>query len=87
MIRAIRYFPDLKKDLSQVGTNAIAASLTYVDSSGVLTRTSAGTVLQLIPFGYSVIRSDRMQLWGQGLALNAISVMLEPDKNFVAINN
>jgi hypothetical protein len=28
-----------------------------------------------------------MQLWGQGLALNAISVILEPDKNFVAINN
>jgi hypothetical protein len=26
-------------------------------------------------------------LWGQGLALNAIAVMLEPDKNFVAINN
>jgi hypothetical protein len=75
----------LKKDLSQVGTKAIAASLTYVDSSGVLTRTSAGTVLQLIPFGYSVIRSDRMQLWGQGLALNAISVMLEPDKNFVSM--
>ena len=87
MIRAIRHFPDLKKDLHQVGTKAIAASLTYVDSSGVLTRTSAGTVLQLIPFGYSVIRSDRMQLWGQGLALNAIAVMLEPDKNFVAINN
>jgi unsaturated rhamnogalacturonyl hydrolase len=87
MIRAIRHFPDLKKDLSQVGTKAIAASLTYIDSSGVLTRTSAGTVLQLIPFGYSVIRSDRMQLWGQGLALNAISVMLEPDKNFVSINN
>jgi unsaturated rhamnogalacturonyl hydrolase len=87
MIRAIRHFPELKKDLNQVGEKAIAASLTYVDSSGVLTRTSAGTVLQLIPFGYSVIRSDRMQLWGQGLALNAISVMLEPDKNFVAINN
>jgi len=28
-----------------------------------------------------------MQLWGQGLALNAISVMLNPEKNFVAINN
>jgi hypothetical protein len=26
-----------------------------------------------------------MQLWGQGLALNAISVMLEPDKNFVSM--
>lgn len=87
MIRAIRHFPELKKELHAAGTTAIAAALTYVDSSGVLTRTSAGTVLQLIPFGYSVIRSDRMQLWGQGLALNAISVMLEPDKNFVAINN
>lgn len=87
MIRAIRHLSDLKKDLSYVGTKAIAASLTYVDSSGVLTRTSAGTVLQLIPFGYSVIRSDRMQLWGQGLALNAISVMLDPDKNLVAINH
>ena len=87
MNRAGRHFPDLRNDLKQIGTKAIAASLTYVDSSGVLTRTSAGTVLQLIPFGYSVIRSDRMQLWGQGLALNAISVMLEPDKNFVAIDN
>ena len=87
MIRAIRHFPELKKELNEIGTKAIAAALTYVDSSGVLTRTSAGTVLQLIPFGYSVIRSDRMQLWGQGLALNAISVMLAPDKNFVAINN
>lgn len=85
MIRAIRYFPDLKMELSQIGRKAIAASLTYVDSLGVLTRTSAGTVLQLIPFGYSVIRSDRMQLWGQGLALNAISVLLDPDKNFVEI--
>ena len=43
------------------------------------------SVLQLIPFGYSVIRSDRMQLWGQGLALNAISVMLDPDRNFISI--
>jgi len=87
MIRAIRHMPELKDELNRVGTKAIAASLTYVDQSGILTRTSAGTVLQLIPFGYSVIRSDRMQLWGQGLALNAIAVMLEPEKNFVAINN
>ena len=87
MIRAIRHFPELKKELGATGMTAIAAALTYVDDSGVLTRTSAGTVLQLIPFGYSVIRSDRMQLWGQGLALNAISVMLDPDKNFVAIHN
>jgi hypothetical protein len=28
-----------------------------------------------------------MQLWGQGLALNAIAAMLDPDKNFVAIEN
>jgi hypothetical protein len=28
-----------------------------------------------------------MQLWGQGLALNAIAAMLEPDKNYVAFNN
>jgi hypothetical protein len=26
-----------------------------------------------------------MQLWGQGLALNAISVMLDPDRNFISI--
>lgn len=87
MIRAIRHLPELKEDLSFVGKKAIAASLTYIDQAGTLTRTSAGTVLQLIPFGYSVIRSDRMQLWGQGLALSAISVMLEPEKNFVAIYN
>lgn len=87
MIRAARHFSDLKFELNDAGTKAIAAALAYVDNSGILTRTSAGTVLQLIPFGYSVIRNDRMQLWGQGLALNAISVMLQPDRNFVAINN
>lgn len=54
---------------------------------GILTRTSAGTVLQLIPFGYSVIRSDRLQLWGQGLALNAIAAVLKPEKNFIVIEN
>ena len=87
MIRAGRHLPDMKAELDRVGKRAIAAALTYVNDDGVLTRTSAGTVLQLIPFGYSVIRSDRMQLWGQGLALNAIAAMLEPDKNFVAFNN
>ena len=87
MIRAGRHLPDMKAELDHVGKRAIAAALTYVNDEGVLTRTSAGTVLQLIPFGYSVIRSDRMQLWGQGLALNAIAAMLEPDKNFVAFNN
>jgi hypothetical protein len=35
-----------------------------------------GTILQLIPFGYSVIRSDRPQPWGQGLALAAIAAAL-----------
>jgi unsaturated rhamnogalacturonyl hydrolase len=87
MIRAGRHLPEMKAALDQVGRKAIAAALTYVNEDGVLTRTSAGTVLQLIPFGYSVVRSDRLQLWGQGLALNAIAVMLEPDKNFVAFNN
>ena len=85
MLRAKRHLPQMQDELDQVGKKAIAAALTYVDSHGILTRTSAGTVLQLIPFGYSVIRSDRMQLWGQGLALNAIAAMLDPDKNFVAI--
>jgi unsaturated rhamnogalacturonyl hydrolase len=85
MIRAIRHLPEMKSELDLTGRRAIGAALTYVDAQGVLTRTSAGTVLQLIPFGYSVIRSDRLQLWGQGLALNAIAAMLEPKKNFVAI--
>ena len=87
MIRAKRHLPELEMELDQVGKKAIAAALTYVDDEGILTRTSAGTVLQLIPFGYSVIRSDRLQLWGQGLALNAIAAMLEPEKNFVALEN
>jgi unsaturated rhamnogalacturonyl hydrolase len=84
MIRAARYFPELSEELTAVGRKASAAALTYIDESGVLTRTSAGTVLQLIPFGYSVIRSDRMQLWGQGLALSAITSLLSPDKNILA---
>ncbi len=37
---------------------------------------SAGTVLQLVPFGYSVIRNDRLQLWGQGLALQAVAAAM-----------
>jgi unsaturated rhamnogalacturonyl hydrolase len=86
MIRAIRHLPDMRSELDFTGGRAISAALTYVDSHGVLTRTSAGTVLQLIPFGYSVIRSDRLQLWGQGLALNAIAALLEPAKNIVAIS-
>jgi unsaturated rhamnogalacturonyl hydrolase len=83
MIRAAHYFPDIKEELITVGRTASAAALTYIDKSGVLTRTSAGTVLQLIPFGYSVIRSDRMQLWGQGLALAAITALLSPEANLL----
>jgi len=49
----------------------------YVDPDGTLTRTSAGTVLQLVPFGYSVIRDDRIQPWGQGLGLHAVAAALE----------
>jgi len=85
MIRAIRHLPEMKSELDLTGRRAISAALTYVDAQGVLTRTSAGTVLQLIPFGYSVIRSDRLQLWGQGLALNAIAAMLAPEKNIVVL--
>ena len=73
MIRAARHLPEKRVLFLDAGKRAAAAALTYVADSGILERTSAGTVLQLIPFGYSVIRSDRMQLWGQGLALNAIT--------------
>lgn len=49
----------------------------YVEADGTLSLTSAGTVLQLIPFGYSVIRNDHVQPWGQGLALFAYAAALE----------
>lgn len=49
----------------------------YVEDDGTLSCTSAGTVLQLIPFGYSVIRNDHIQPWGQGLALFAYAAALE----------
>jgi unsaturated rhamnogalacturonyl hydrolase len=42
---------------------------------------SAGTVLQLLPFGYSVIRDDRIQLWGQGLTLHAVAAAVEALRN------
>ncbi|QUQ66925.1 glycoside hydrolase family 88 protein [Kutzneria sp. CA-103260] len=48
----------------------------YVAADGAVTRTSAGTVLQLVPFGYSVIRDDRIQPWGQGLGLHAYAAAL-----------
>ena len=85
MVRAARHLPDFANELTSTGLRAIAAALTYVDEAGVLTRTSAGTVLQLVPFGYSVIRSDRLQLWGQGLALNAITAALDPQRNLLKL--
>lgn len=57
-------------------TQALLRLVPYVDSDGVLTQTSAGTVLQLVPFGYSVIRADHVQLWGQGLLLHALAAAL-----------
>lgn len=54
------------------GWLALRGVLGQVDD-GTLTRVSAGTVLQLIPFGYSVIRDDRPQPWGQGLLLLALA--------------
>lgn len=48
----------------------------YVAADGTLEETSAGTILQLIPFGYSVIRSDHIQPWGQGLALRALAAAI-----------
>ncbi|MGP3962147.1 glycoside hydrolase family 88 protein [Nonomuraea sp. 3N208] len=55
---------------------ALAGVHAYVADDGTLTRTSAGTVLQLLPFGYSVIRDDMIQPWGQGLALQAYAAAL-----------
>lgn len=53
--------------------DALCRLVPYIDDDGTLTATSAGTVLQLIPFGYSVIRNDRVQPWGQGLCLHALA--------------
>lgn len=77
MLRAVAVVPELPEAVAASGRLAIRGALAYVDDTGTLTRTSAGTVLQLIPFGYSVIRDDRLQLWGQGLALHAIAAALE----------
>lgn len=75
MLRARAVAPDLPELVEAAGWRAVAGSLSYVEE-GILTRVSAGTVLQLVPFGYSVIRDDRPQLWGQGLALHAIAAAL-----------
>lgn len=58
--------------LADAGWRALRGVLAYADD-GLLGRVSAGTVLQLVPFGYSVIRDDRPQLWGQGLLLSALA--------------
>jgi unsaturated rhamnogalacturonyl hydrolase len=73
MLRSRKVVPRLPDAVVAAGWRAVAGALAYVDDQGALTRVSAGTVLQLVPFGYSVIRDDRPQLWGQGLALHAIA--------------
>lgn len=72
-LRAAIVLPDLPVAVQQAGWRAIRGALAYVDDTGALRRVSAGTVLQLVPFGYSVIRDDRVQPWGQGLALHAVA--------------
>ncbi|OZB83609.1 glycoside hydrolase family 88 protein [Microbacterium sp. 13-71-7] len=62
--------------LAAAGERAVLGSLSYV-RDGLLTRVSAGTILQLIPFGYSVIRDDRPQPWGQGLTMEALAAWRE----------
>ncbi|MEX0152739.1 glycoside hydrolase family 88 protein [Microbacterium sp. LMI1-1-1.1] len=62
--------------LFRAGERAVLGALAYV-RDGLLTRVSAGTILQLIPFGYSVIRDDRPQPWGQGLAMEALAAWRE----------
>jgi len=77
MLRAGAVVPGLPKSVTDAGRLAVRGALAYIDDEGVLTRVSSGTVLQLIPFGYSVIRDDRLQLWGQGLALHAVAAAIE----------
>ena len=76
-LRAAQVVPDLGDEVTTAGWRAARAALSFVADDGTLTRTSAGTVLQLVPFGYSVIRDDRLQLWGQGLALHAVAAVLD----------
>ena len=77
MLRACAVVPDLPSVAVDAAGSPSAARSRTSTPAGTLTRTSAGTVLQLIPFGYSVIRDDRLQLWGQGLSLHAIAAALE----------
>ncbi|MEU7144917.1 glycoside hydrolase family 88 protein [Nocardia sp. NPDC046473] len=77
MLRTAAILADCPPEIAPAGWRAVAGALGYVDSTGTLTRVSAGTVLQLVPFGYSVIRNDRSQPWGQGLALHAVAAALQ----------
>ncbi|MFI6996814.1 glycoside hydrolase family 88 protein [Nocardia sp. NPDC050175] len=77
MLRAAAVLADCPPEIAPAGWRAVAGALGYVDPTGTLTRVSAGTVLQLVPFGYSVIRNDRIQPWGQGLALHAVAAALQ----------
>jgi unsaturated rhamnogalacturonyl hydrolase len=63
-------------DTAEPGWRALAGVHPYVAADGTLERTSAGTVLQLVPYGYSVIRTDRIQPWGQGLAMQLYAAAL-----------
>ena len=76
MLRATAVLPDLPDRVAHAGWLAVRGALAHTAADGTLTRVSAGTVLQLIPFGYSVIRDDRIQPWGQGLALHAVAAAL-----------
>jgi unsaturated rhamnogalacturonyl hydrolase len=81
MLRAARCLPlppDEAAALHRSGSLAVRGALAYLDA-GMLTRVSAGTVLQLVPFGYSVIRDDRPQPWGQGLSLHALAAAINAD--------
>lgn len=72
LLRAAALVPSRAQSWGCAGKLALRAVLAY-EEDGLLTRVSAGTILQLIPFGYSVIRDDRPQLWGQGLLLFALA--------------
>lgn len=79
LLRGARCLPlpaDEAATLDRAGSLAVRGALGYL-RDGVLTRVSAGTVLQFVPFGYSVIRDDRPQPWGQGLALHALAAAIE----------
>jgi unsaturated rhamnogalacturonyl hydrolase len=76
ILRASQIIDLFPQEIESAGLRVLGATISYINVDGIVTRVSAGTVLQLIPFGYSVIRSDRMQLWGQGLELSAIAAAL-----------